>query len=392
MSPLKLQPLTDSHDVSVITQWLSRCERDFETWEELENRQLSDKTKIRLTGNAIPGDKQPTRKLHEWWAIQADKLSKGTWVEFKTALKDEALGKEWIFAALCEFYTTRQNFSTAKEYFTKMKSLSSVISGIGNGVPPIDPLFEAFHLLFQASEGAMLQIINQEIKQYPITAVTSEKIYEWLEKYSSGESKFITLGKEQVPDFSIHLKPLTDSSLTTYVVTGTYPSMSEQARYLNRQKFTDLQDLPQSPPYPKVNSLTIWHQFSGIGYIHAYQFFHTTGNYRFPSFDQQTKLEQASTLIVEADEYIGSVQFHIEQVKSPNASPARFAVKDMRVSTSKGKALQIGENRANWTYDISAPTGWSIVGFRGCYSDWTKHPIEYPWTYMTAFGCIFAPI
>jgi len=56
-----------------ISEWLSGCEDAFESYEEDNEKTMTDKQKIHAAGNSI-SKASPTDKLYSWWIENRKKL------------------------------------------------------------------------------------------------------------------------------------------------------------------------------------------------------------------------------------------------------------------------------------------------------------------------------
>ncbi|KAL4981849.1 hypothetical protein BDW68DRAFT_183106 [Aspergillus falconensis] len=117
-----------------IACWLSSSEDIFK---DEANASLGDKDKIHAAGRALACS-GVTQSLYNWFVENRSELEELSWLEFKDALKAQALGNCWQMRALEDFFTTSSDGRRLQDYFTALEQKYFVIK-------ENDPLFESYY-------------------------------------------------------------------------------------------------------------------------------------------------------------------------------------------------------------------------------------------------------
>ncbi|GKZ25954.1 hypothetical protein AbraIFM66951_002065 [Aspergillus brasiliensis] len=166
-----------------IARWLSSSEDIFK-----DETQASpgDKEKIHAIGRA-PARSGITQSLYNWFVENRSELEQLKWLEFKDALKAQALGHDWRMHALQDFFTTSSEGGTMQDYFTALGQKHFVIK-------ENEPVFEDYHyhlykcyLLFLSPPGLIDHVLRNEPDVYNrFLATAPGEIQNRIRKFDKG--------------------------------------------------------------------------------------------------------------------------------------------------------------------------------------------------------------
>lgn len=133
----------------MINEWLLKCE------EEFKKVNLNDEEKAKMAGQNVANE-GVTQDLADWWNGN-DEIN--SWADFKSGIKSEALGRNWLAYALEAFYTTRQEGTSVGDYIKSLEDKRSVVNEGGQGKVIDDNTFKC-HMVFNAATPITTKIMN----------------------------------------------------------------------------------------------------------------------------------------------------------------------------------------------------------------------------------------
>lgn len=133
-----------------ISDWLSKCEEDFDSWNEGNPTQpLTDKQKIHRAVASISTTQTASKSLSTWYTQNRRTLETKNWDTFRDLVKEQALGKGWRIKVLRDFFTFEQKTASLSDYLEGFEELRYTVSRTSNLPEPLmTELAFKCHVLF----------------------------------------------------------------------------------------------------------------------------------------------------------------------------------------------------------------------------------------------------
>jgi hypothetical protein len=149
-------------DGGEISEWLSRCEEDFDGYNQANPTQsLTNKQKILRAVATISLSNTASRSLSTWYTHNRRTLETKDWDTFRDLLKEHALGKGWRIKVLRDYYICTQGLATLDEYFEKLEELKFTVSRTRN-LTEIDDQAYKYHVLFRSRPGLVEKFMRTQ--------------------------------------------------------------------------------------------------------------------------------------------------------------------------------------------------------------------------------------
>ncbi|KAL2837972.1 hypothetical protein BJX68DRAFT_218412 [Aspergillus pseudodeflectus] len=341
-----------------IARWLDTSEDIFK---DEASAPLEDKDKIHAAGKAISASGD-TESLHNWFTENRPELEEMSWIEFKDALKDQALGTGWRIHALRDFFTTRSDGQTLQDYLTGLEHKFFILK---RNDPAFTELYEnlyKWYLLFNAPPNLVDQVVKNEVYYDDKNLLLARplEVKKWLRKYDDPAVVAPSSISSQIASSGTYLH----SGLTGY------PNYYHGA-------WTDLYHLPKkSTDLGRLTSISIlWiqnYRSTGLAYFSGYRTqFSGPSNLSVGDVYDSTNNATTQTLTLDPGEYIKSIKVSVKpyDISVPPHKATNPTIDGIEIITSNpDKKISFG-NLSSPDDTIVAPLGWGIVGFYGTYYD-----------------------
>jgi hypothetical protein len=154
-----IEPFTEPLTAGAISEWLSRCERDFEEYQSNLTEGLTNKQKIQRTAKSIStAPCHASKSLSTWYNRNRQNLETKDWDSFQNLIKEHALGKGWRIKVLRDFYTYNQGLTTLDDYLEKFEELKFAVEHSRLG--EIDAMVYKCHVLFGSKPSLLEKFIR----------------------------------------------------------------------------------------------------------------------------------------------------------------------------------------------------------------------------------------
>ncbi|KAI1318289.1 hypothetical protein F5Y16DRAFT_419063 [Xylariaceae sp. FL0255] len=343
-------PLT----AGAISDWLSRCEEDFEAYNDTNpNTSLTSKQKIHKAMASVSRTLEDSKRISTWYTQNRRTLDNDDWDTFRDKVKEHALGKGWRIKVLQDFYTYHQGSTSLADYIAKFAELGYTVARTSK-LTEVDDTAYKCHLLFNSRPELVQKFINekksdQQFIDYDISDITAA-----------------------LQDFDAEVPAPTPTPTPAPANASTSSSTSSSTTHLPTSP-SSLGHLGRVWCYYNLNSTKpqiqlIQLDITSIPIIRLPSVYHDLNNYDHINLKEGEYLTQ---VIVTRDSSLSAVT-SIRLITSLNNTPFKGAIK--------------GETMA-----FTAPEGWRIVGFHGTAgSSVTEGGVtRYP---ITKLGVVYAPI
>lgn len=387
-----------------INEWLKKCEKKFQLWDENnqnnQSNQLKDQQKADSAGDKISSE-GVTHDLADWWA-NTDDIT--TWAGFKEGIKVEALGPDWRARALEAFYSTKQDGRSADSYFRSLDENSSVIANGVSGssqLKAIDPFTFKCYMLFSSTPAVTAQIMDDS---FDIVSATIDQVKQKIKKTTPWVVPVINLF--WIKAMLIIFWNSTSAGSPVLPLTGASGYLLLDQWGVAGTVFTDLGNLPLlAKDLGSTTRVTIWSNGNDGHYmIQQYQF----------EFSGSTTIKNGTNQLLTTNTSIGLSDG--ENIVSVTITGTRYtkyystqgedsgyrSVSSMTMTTSANRTVSLSGVAANAqkissstvdTTTFTAPSGWRIVGFRGSTTNYVDYNISGSYAYpIVGLGAILAPV
>ncbi|KAL2837971.1 hypothetical protein BJX68DRAFT_218401 [Aspergillus pseudodeflectus] len=356
-----------------IARWLSSSEDIFKD----EANHLGDRDKIHAVGRALARS-GITQGLYNWFVENRSTLEALNWLDFKDALKAQALGHHWRMRALEDFFTTSPDGQKMLDYITTLGQKHFVIK-------ENDPTFEDYYyhlykcyLLFRSPPSLIDQVLRNEGYEYNrFLEATPEEIQNWILNHDNGG---IVAPLQATPDM--------------YTLSGL-----PFRRYPGAHAWSDMRSLPEkASAVGHLDTLTLRWGVNGENILGGYKF-QFTDNGDAEETQGFATGGASHTLSLDRGEYITSVKASYADRIFRGTDGSRWlawlCLKGLEVRTSNpSKMLSVGDfaGGADTQSIITAPRGYRVVGFYGTsWEEYTSAATRFG-QIVLKLGLIIAPL
>ena len=360
-----------------ISDWLSRCEEDFDAYDETNPTQkLTNKQKVQRAVSSISTVNVESKSLSTWYTQNRRTLETKPWDTFRDQVKDHTLGKGWRIKVLRDFYTHNQGTVILDDYFQKFEDLKFTVAR-SSKLTEIDEMVYKCHVLFGTRPDFVAKYVRMHKNDQEFLDGAIDDIRTELREYESEAGTTVPLQVGTPAPFQA------STATTFYITSGLFGSSVSTSG--SDTIFSSLLGMSTSPTAGQrlTGLYCYYNDYSAKPQIQAFYLYVVGGvtGYYPPTYHHTSK----SLHFDLTGEYLKSVTMTRD---NPNS-----AISSMKFMTTLQKEYFIG-SAIGEVMTFIAPANWQIIGFHGtsgsnAYEAGISGSYRYP---ITRLGVIFAPI